>query len=145
MDGVSDEDEARIVEILRSLGVDDAELPTDGWEAVQMASDVVMARGERHSAHGLSHEIGVSVLCPMRLATNIDASGRNRQDDYGGPESQAYPEVDEEEMAGDMLGPDVAADLVLKGIRENQLYLFTHPESRGFIRRRFERMDRVFD
>ena len=61
MDGVSDEDEARIVEILRSLGVDDAELPTDGWEAVQMASDVVMARGERHSAHGLSHEIGVSV------------------------------------------------------------------------------------
>ena len=48
-------------------------------------------------------------------------------------------------MAGDMLGPDVAADLVLKGIRENQLYLFTHPESRGFIRRRFERMDRVFD
>ena len=89
--------------------------------------------------------IGVSVLCPMRLATNIDASGRNRQNDYGGPESQAYPEVDEEEMAGDMLGPDVAADLVLKGIRENQLYLFTHPESRDFIRRRFERMDRVFD
>ena len=36
--------------------------------------------------------IGASVLCPMRVRTNIDASGRNRQADYGGPESAALPE-----------------------------------------------------
>ena len=120
-------------------------VPNDGLGVYCVAKYGVVAMSEVLWRELRQHEIGVSVLCPMRLATNIDASGRNRQNDYGGPESQAYPEVDEEEMAGDMLGPDVAADLVLKGIRENQLYLFTHPESRDFIRRRFERMDRVFD
>ncbi len=120
-------------------------VPNDGLGVYCVAKYGVVAMSEVLWRELRPHEIGVSVLCPMRLATNIDASGRNRQDDYGGPASQAYPEVDEEEMAGDMLGPDVAADLVLKGIRENQLYLFTHPESREFIRRRFDRMDRVFD
>ena len=91
------------------------------------------------------HEIGVSVLCPMRVATNIDASGRNRQRDYGGPESQQYPEVDEEEMAGRMIEVDEVAELVVRGITDNQLYLFPHHEARQFIAKRFERMDRSFD
>lgn len=120
-------------------------VPNDGLGVYCVAKYGVVAMSEVLWRELRPHQIGVSVLCPMRLATNIDASGRNRQDDYGGPESQAYPEVDEDEMAGDMLGADVAADLVLQGIRENQLYLFTHPESRGFIQRRFDRMDRVFD
>ena len=91
------------------------------------------------------HEIGVSVLCPMRVATNIDASGRNRQRDYGGPESQQYPEVDEEEMAGRTIEVTEVAELVVRGITDNQLYLFPHPEARRFIAKRFERMDRAFD
>lgn len=120
-------------------------VPNEGLGVYCVAKYGVVAMSEVLWRELRQHEIGVSVLCPMRLATNIDASGRNRQDDYGGPESQAYPEVDEEEMAGDMLGADVAAELVLEGIRENKLYLFTHPESRGFIKRRFDRMDRAFD
>ncbi len=119
-------------------------VPNDGLGVYCVAKYGVVAMSEVLWRELRQHEIGVSVLCPMRLATNIDASGRNRQDDYGGPESQAYPEVDEEEMAGDMRTAEDAAELVLQGIRDNQLYLFTHPESRGFIQRRFERMDRSF-
>ena len=37
-----------------------------------------------------AHGVGASVLCPMRVKTNIDASGRNRQRDYGGPEQQSF-------------------------------------------------------
>jgi NAD(P)-dependent dehydrogenase (short-subunit alcohol dehydrogenase family) len=91
------------------------------------------------------HEIGVSVLCPMRVATNIDGSGRNRQHEYGGPEAQQYDDVDEEQMAGRMIDVDEVADLVLRGIADNKLYLFPHPEARQFIARRFERIDRAFD
>jgi NAD(P)-dependent dehydrogenase (short-subunit alcohol dehydrogenase family) len=120
-------------------------VPNDDLGVYCVAKYGVVAMSEVLSRELRPHEIGVSVLCPMRLATNIDASGRNRQGDYGGPESQAYPEVDEEEMAGSMRSAEDAAELVLRGIRENQLYLFTHPESRGFIRKRFERMDRAFD
>ena len=32
-----------------------------------------------------AHDIGVSVLCPMRVATNIGHSERNRPDELGGP------------------------------------------------------------
>jgi hypothetical protein len=80
----------------------------------------------------------------MRVKTNIDASGRNRQRDYGGPEQQHYPEVDESQLAGTQIDVAAVAQLVVDGIRTNQLYLFPHPESREFIRRRFERMDQAF-
>ncbi len=119
-------------------------VPNDGLGVYCVAKYGVVALSEVLWRELRAHEIGVSVLCPMRLATNIDASGRNRQDDYGGPDAQQYPEVDEEDMAGRMLDADVAADLVLGGIRENTLYLFTHDEARGFIRRRFDRIDRAF-
>ena len=91
-----------------------------------------------------ANQIGASVLCPMRVKTNIDASGRNRQRDYGGPEQQNYPEVDESQLAGTLIDVSDVARLVVDGIRRNQLYLFPHPESREFIRRRFERMDQSF-
>jgi short-subunit dehydrogenase len=91
------------------------------------------------------HGIGASVLCPMRVRTNIDASGRNRQAGYGGPEAQNYPKVDESQMAGRVIDVASVASLVVDGIRRNRLYLVTHEESRAMIRRRFERIDRAFE
>jgi NAD(P)-dependent dehydrogenase (short-subunit alcohol dehydrogenase family) len=91
------------------------------------------------------HNIGVSVLCPMRLATDIDSSGRNRTDKYGGKPEELAIEIDEEEMAGRLLGPEAAAAAVLYGIQTNTLYLHTHIESRRFVQRRFERIDNSFD
>ena len=90
------------------------------------------------------HGVGASVLCPMRVKTNIDASGRNRQRDYGGPEQQSYPEVDESQLAGSLIDVAAVGQLVVDGIKRNQLYLFPHAESREFIRRRFERIDQAF-
>jgi NAD(P)-dependent dehydrogenase (short-subunit alcohol dehydrogenase family) len=120
-------------------------VPNDGLGVYCVAKYGVVAMSEVLWRELREHNIGVSVLCPMRLATNIDGSGRNRQGDYGGPGSQAYEEVDEGDMAGDLLSAEDAAELVLTGIRENKLYLFTHDDSRAFIRKRFERMDRSFD
>jgi short-subunit dehydrogenase len=91
------------------------------------------------------HGIGASVLCPMRVRTNIDASGRNRQPDYGGPESQHYPQVEDGQLAGRVIAVEEVAALVVDGIKRNRLYLLSHPESRAMIRRRFERIDRAFE
>jgi NAD(P)-dependent dehydrogenase (short-subunit alcohol dehydrogenase family) len=91
------------------------------------------------------HGVGTSVLCPMRVKTNIDASGRNRQSDYGGPEKQNYPEVDESQMAGRQIPVAGVAQLVVDGIKRNKLYLFPHPEAREFIQRRFKRIDQAFE
>ncbi|MEM1335493.1 MAG: SDR family NAD(P)-dependent oxidoreductase [Actinomycetota bacterium] len=105
----------------------------------------VVALSEVLAKEARDHDIGVSVLCPMRLATAIDSSARHRQDAYGGPLDEPEIDVDEEQMAGRTLDADAAADLVVDSIRTRELYLFTHEESRRFIQRRFERIDAAFD
>jgi len=92
--------------------------------------------------------IGVSVLCPMRVGTNIGTSERNRDGRYGG--TAASPRVPEQsavnpDLAGRVLDVDDVALRVVHAIEHNQLYIVPHEESRQFIRRRFERIDRAFD
>jgi NAD(P)-dependent dehydrogenase (short-subunit alcohol dehydrogenase family) len=92
--------------------------------------------------------IGVSVLCPMRVGTNIGSSERNRQGRYGG--ASVSPGVADqgeanEELAGRVLDVDDVAAQVLNAIEANRLYILPHEESRQYIRRRFERIERAFD
>jgi NAD(P)-dependent dehydrogenase (short-subunit alcohol dehydrogenase family) len=94
------------------------------------------------------HAIGVSVVCPMRAATNIGASERNRPQDYGGPgASPRVPDQDESnsQLAGRVVPVDDVARQVVDAITANRLYVLTHIESREPIRRRFERIDRSFE
>lgn len=91
--------------------------------------------------------IGVSVLCPMRVGTNIGNSGRNRQQRYGGADSAAAvadQSAANEDLAGRVLDVDDVAAQVLEAIQSNRLYVLPHEESRQFIRRRFERIERAF-
>ena len=93
------------------------------------------------------HHIGVSVLCPMRVATNIGESERNRQSEYGGAAvSPRVPDQAEanESLAGRVLTADFVAGRVVDAILRNELYILTHEESRDAVRRRFERIDRAF-
>jgi NAD(P)-dependent dehydrogenase (short-subunit alcohol dehydrogenase family) len=92
--------------------------------------------------------IGVSVLCPMRVKTNIGTSERNRDDRYGGADvSPPVPDQDDgnSDLAGRVLDVDDVAAAVLRAIDRNELYILPHAESRAFIRRRFERLDQAFD
>jgi NAD(P)-dependent dehydrogenase (short-subunit alcohol dehydrogenase family) len=92
--------------------------------------------------------IGVSVLCPMRVATNIGSSERNRDAKYGGRDaSPTVPsqEADNRDLAGRVLNVDDVASLVLKAVDDNVLYILPHAESRQFIERRFQRILRDFD
>jgi NAD(P)-dependent dehydrogenase (short-subunit alcohol dehydrogenase family) len=92
--------------------------------------------------------IGVSVLCPMRVGTNIGSSQRNRDERYGG--AAASPRVPDQDdansaLAGGVLDVNEVAALVVRAIDQKQLYILPHEESRAFIRRRFERIDRAFE
>jgi NAD(P)-dependent dehydrogenase (short-subunit alcohol dehydrogenase family) len=93
-----------------------------------------------------AHDIGVSVLCPMRVTTNIDESFRNRPVELGGPKAnRTYSDEEKAQLAGRELRVEPVADLVVDAIRTNALYIHTHKEAREFVRRRFERMDAAFD
>ena len=81
--------------------------------------------------------IGVSVLCPMGVTTNIRQSARNRPAHLENPQSPPGSEV---ELIGRSLAPEHVAERVLRAVRANRLYVITHEEGREPLRRRFERL-----
>ena len=89
------------------------------------------------------HNIGVSVLCPMGVSTNIRTSERNRPAELQNPK---WPEdSDWFQLIGRYLEPEDVAARVLRAVKANRLYVITHEEAREPLRRRFERMDRAFE
>ncbi len=122
-------------------------VPNVGLGPYCVAKYGVVALAEVLSRELRGHDIGFSVLCPMRVETNIGTSERNRSDRYGGPGRPLLPAGQQEDagLAGRVLPVDAVARLTVDAIAANRLYVLPHEESRASIRRRFERIDRTFD
>jgi len=123
-------------------------VPNVGLGPYCVAKYGVVALAEVLQRELRAHSIGVSVLCPMRVATNIGSSERNRPAGLGGAE--ASPRVpdqgdDNPDLAGRVLPVEVVAAQVVDAIRHNRLYIVPHEESRPFVRHRFERIDRAYE
>ncbi|HET8577794.1 MAG TPA: SDR family NAD(P)-dependent oxidoreductase [Methylomirabilota bacterium] len=88
------------------------------------------------------YNIGVSVLCPMGVATNIHDSERNRPAHLKQPGGSRGGEVT---LIGRTLSPEHVAERVLRAIRANRLYVITHEEGLTPLRRRFERMEQAIE
>ena len=97
--------------------------------------------------------IGVTVLCPGFVRTRISESARNRPTRYG-PARTPDPASPAGQLAANLaafgrsgLDPADVAARVLTAIREDQLYVFTHPEMRAEVEERFatilEAMDKA--
>src|SRR6266550_892447 len=84
--------------------------------------------------------IGVSILCPMGVATQIRASERNRPADLRNETASAPERV---ELMGRTLGPETVADMVLGAIQADRLFVITHEESPEPLRRRAERLEQA--
>lgn len=84
--------------------------------------------------------VGVSILCPGPVATNMAKADRLRPESAG--PSSATSLAAEPVMAVGM-PPDDVGDLVLDGIRENATYVFTHPDFGVAFEPRFEEMRRA--
>jgi NAD(P)-dependent dehydrogenase (short-subunit alcohol dehydrogenase family) len=95
----------------------------------------------------LRHQgIHVSVLCPMRVATDIGSSERNRPPELRGhsPEPARPRPPEQDNAAGRILPVEDVAALVVAAVGTDRLYIVPHEESRDMIKRRFERIDRAF-
>src|SRR5215467_13878739 len=87
--------------------------------------------------------IGVTVLCPGFVRTRISESGRNRPERYG-PAKTPDPASSAGMLAARLaelsrsgLDPTDVAARVLSAIREDELYVFTHPQMRAEAEERF--------
>ena len=89
-------------------------------------------------------KIGVSVLCPAYVPTGISDSERNRPAtlrNSSRPRTQedlAREEQMRHAVASGKVSPDMVADMVFEGIRQEQFYILTHPRIKGAIETRMQ-------
>ena len=97
----------------------------------------VVGISETMRADLLPHNIGVSVLCPGVVNTNIFTGSRNRPEEFAGegaaealladvPADQRDARI--EELRASALDPAIVGDMVLHAITDDEFYIFTHPE-----------------
>ncbi len=94
--------------------------------------------------------IGVSVLCPGVIRTNIMTSARNRQARYSegrAPGDQAFGMTADAANSFLALGidPDIVGNMVVEFVRKDALYIITDPRFRPFIERRFAAVREALD
>jgi NAD(P)-dependent dehydrogenase (short-subunit alcohol dehydrogenase family) len=83
--------------------------------------------------------IGVSVLCPGWVATRITNSRRNWPKEYGEPPQSVGPIAAQiAELVKNGMAPSEVAELVLAAVKNNELYIFTHPHMRPPLERRVD-------
>jgi NAD(P)-dependent dehydrogenase (short-subunit alcohol dehydrogenase family) len=85
--------------------------------------------------------IGVSVLTPAAVATDIYVNSADLRGTIGGPNPFAKTPADI--AAG--LAPDDVGARVLAGIRAGQFYLITHPDTRSWVVERHQRLMAAYD
>jgi len=88
--------------------------------------------------------IGVSILCPMIVETDINrnTSEALQRSDRGPTRATAPPQS---AMKGGVRQPDEVARRVVRAVERGQLYVLTHPEQRDILRRRAGRQDAAFE
>jgi NAD(P)-dependent dehydrogenase (short-subunit alcohol dehydrogenase family) len=97
----------------------------------------VVAYSESLAQELAAHEIGVSILCPGWTNTNLGDASRNRPAALGTAPDRL--DVITPGMAEGMDPLDVGRH-ALRGVRENALYVFTHPEFQPLIADRFAKV-----
>jgi len=88
----------------------------------------------------LDTSIGVSVLCPHLVSTQIHEFERYRMI---GSEYEAAPDTVNPALRAAVsrgMDPRQVGERLVQAIRQNRLYVLTHPEIEGILRERFEAM-----
>jgi len=124
-------------------------MPTPGVGVYATAKYAVVGLSEHLREDLARHAIGVSVLCPGGVQTQILRSERNRPSEFGA--SQSSPD-DYRRMArseprppDEMQTPEAIAAVVIDGIRANDAYILTHAHYRKGVQARCAALMQAFD
>ena len=83
--------------------------------------------------------IGVSVLCPGMVQSNLAAtSARNRPERFGGPLPE--PGAPPPEAQAIMMPAERVGSIVVASVRANRLHVFPHPDARAAVEARQKAM-----
>jgi NAD(P)-dependent dehydrogenase (short-subunit alcohol dehydrogenase family) len=90
-------------------------------------------------------KVSASVLCPGIVTTQLSSAERNRPERWKNQPGQEQPPLDPEIVARNRkmseetaVPPEEVAEIVLRGIKDDQFYILTHREYDGVISERME-------
>ncbi len=120
-------------------------IPMHGVYQVTKHGVVTLSESLHHELALSGAKVKVSVLCPGWVNTRIADSERNRPAELQNeptevtirPEEEAFANAARQLLAAG-LPPEQVADDVFNAIRDEKLYILTHPEANDFIRTRIE-------
>lgn len=119
-----------------------------GMEPYCATKFAVVAMSEGWRDQLAPKNIGVSVLCPGLVSTNIYAGRRTRQNHVYGeaarPVDPAALEAQREWMAGGV-DPLIVGQRVVEAVKDDDLYIFSHVEYESVVRERYERVMAGFE
>lgn len=112
----------------------------------------VVGMSESWHAELQPHNIQVSVLCPGFVKTRINLSQRNKPAQYKSDGAATSNSAEITAMAQQMqavldsgLDPEIVGRRVVEAIQANELYIFTHPNYRKMVQKRFAAIDAAFE
>ena len=105
----------------------------------------VVALSEALAGELAGSNIGVSVLCPGAVNTQIWDSGKTRPARFGGPLEQPNNAFLAPLIARDGLHPDRVGERVVQAIQANELFVLTHAGVREVVTARHRRIEAAFD
>ncbi len=91
------------------------------------------------------YDIGVSVLCPAFVRTALGQAERNRPEELSdsGGSQETMQEVRGLIDAG--IDASIVAERVIRAVKNNELYIFTHPELKPLVQARFDQIMAAID
>jgi NAD(P)-dependent dehydrogenase (short-subunit alcohol dehydrogenase family) len=133
-------DEGHIVNTASAAGF--VSMASTAPYAVSKHSVVTLSEVLYHDLKTENAKVGVSVLCPAWVGTNIWNSQRNRPEDLRDHADTAEERARREEVRkvlekGKVTAADVA-EMTFEGIANDRFYIFPHPKIRKDIQTRME-------
>jgi|WetSurMetagenome_2_1015567.scaffolds.fasta_scaffold64395_3 NAD(P)-dependent dehydrogenase (short-subunit alcohol dehydrogenase family) len=102
----------------------------------------VVALSEAIRAELAQDNIGVSVLCPGPIKSNIHQLSQNRPEKFkaSGAFAAAADRLGQRHVSDLWMEPEQVGDMVVKAIRNDELYIITHGEWREAVKARYDAM-----
>ncbi len=123
-------------------------IPTAGaYTATKVA---VVGMSESWYSELKPHNIQVSVLCPAFVKTRINLSNRNKpselktEKENSGHLNSSAAAKHMQKVIDNGLSPKLVGERVVEAVNNKELYIFTHPNYRKVLQKRFKAIDDAF-
>ncbi|MGH7029699.1 MAG: SDR family NAD(P)-dependent oxidoreductase [Stellaceae bacterium] len=137
-------EEGHIVNTASVAGFQNRRGTNQGPYSMSKYAALSLSEALEHELEGTN--VGVTVLCPGPINTNIARGARNRPDHMGGPQIRATDEaVLAERLATTGLDPRTVGERVVEAIRAKTFYAFVGAVPADVIKARHRRIEDALD